>query len=227
MTIRVLVVDDQQLVRTGFRMILSAQEDLEVVGDAASGAEALVLTEERHPDVILMDIRMPGMDGLEATRRILADHPDGEVKIVILTTFDLDEYVYAALVLGATGFLLKDVPPDQLVAGVRMAHAGDALLAPSVTQRLIAEFTRRTSPSPRHLEIGRLSPREREVLRLVASGLSNSEVAEELVVGQSTVKTHVARVLDKLGVRDRVQAVIAAYDAGLVVPAPPVDRRGE
>jgi DNA-binding NarL/FixJ family response regulator len=219
LTTRVVIADDQLLVRTGLRLILTTHADLDVVGEAATGEEAVSLVGRLRPDVVLMDIQMPGLDGLEATRRIVAAHPRGEVKVVILTTFDLDEYVYQALLAGASGFLLKDVPPEQLALGVRMAHEGDALLAPTVVRRLIAEFTR--SARTGHERAGvlaRLSPREVEVLRLVATGRSNREIAQTLVVGESTVKTHVARVLTKLGVRDRVQAVILAYDLGLVTP---------
>jgi DNA-binding NarL/FixJ family response regulator len=210
--IRVLLVDDEELVRTGLRMILEAEPDLTVVGDAADGIEALARLRELAPDVVLMDIRMPRMDGLEATRRMVT-HSDA--KVVVLTTFDLDEHVYAALAAGASGFLLKDAPATQLVHAIRVAAAGDALLAPSVTRRLIARFAEsRTSARPQ-LPTD-LTPRETEVLTLLAEGLSNTEIAERLVVGDATVKTHVARVLAKLGVRDRVQAVVLAYRSGLV-----------
>jgi DNA-binding NarL/FixJ family response regulator len=220
-TIRVLIADDQRLVRTGLRLILSAQDDLQVVGEAGTGAEAIAMVAELSPDVVLMDIQMPDVDGLEATRRIVAGNAAAEVRVVILTTFELDEYVYQALVAGACGFLLKDVPPEQLVLGVKMAYDGEALLAPTVARRLIEEFTRAARPVE-HPALDRLSPRELEVLGLLATGMSNGEIAGSLVVGESTVKTHVARILAKLGVRDRIQAVILAYDAGLVRPAPPV-----
>jgi DNA-binding NarL/FixJ family response regulator len=223
-TVRVLIADDQQLVRSGFQMILSAQDDVEVVGEASTGTEAVSLTARLTPDVVLMDIRMPDLDGIEATRRIVAAHPEATVRVVILTTFDLDEYVYNALLAGASGFLLKDVPPEQLVTAVRMAALGDALLTPSVARRLITEFTRAAPASAGASKIlDALSPRELEVLRLLATGLSNREIAGSLVVGESTVKTHVARILNKLQVRDRVQAVIAAYDAGLAVAQAPVE----
>jgi DNA-binding NarL/FixJ family response regulator len=209
---RVLLVDDEELVRTGLRMILDVEPDLTVVGDATDGVEALERLHELAPDVVLMDIRMPRMDGLEATRRIVTK---SDAKVVVLTTFDLDEHVYAALAAGASGFLLKDAPASQLVHAIRVAAAGDALLAPSVTRRLIARFSEdRTSVRPQLPDD--LTPRETEVLTLLAEGLSNTEIAERLVVGDATVKTHVARVLAKLGVRDRVQAVVLAYRSGLV-----------
>jgi DNA-binding NarL/FixJ family response regulator len=212
--IRVLVVDDQQLVRTGFRMILDAEPDLEVVGEAGNGAESIDLAGRTRPDVVLMDIRMPVMDGVEATR-ILSP----TTKVLILTTFDLDEYVYDALRAGASGFLLKDTPPEDLADAVRVVAGGDALLAPSVTRRLVAEFASRpthTAKPPAGLEL--LTEREREVLGLVARGLSNAEVAEQLYLGETTVKTHVGRILMKLGLRDRVQAVVLAYESGIVTP---------
>lgn len=216
MSLSVLIVDDQALVRAGFRMILDAEEDIDVAGEAADGAEALERAESLRPDVILMDVRMPQMDGIEATRRLIAR--DGlETKIVMLTTFDMDEYVYDALRAGASGFLLKDVPPEQLVAGIRAVAQGDALLAPSVTRRVIEEFVRRPPSSVKTVppEIEELTPRELDVLQLVAKGLSNAEIAKELFVSETTVKTHVAHVLTKLGVRDRVQAVVLAYECGL------------
>ena len=217
MTVRVLIADDQILVRTGLRMILSAHPGIEVVGEAATGPEAVALAERLGPDVVLMDVQMPGIDGIEATRRIVAGPRSAEVKIVMLTTFDLDEYVYDALVAGASGFLLKDIPAEQLVEGILRTREGDALLAPSVARRLIAEYTaKRRLPAVTGMD--QLSSREHEVLMLLATGLSNREIATQLFVGESTVKTHVARVLAKLHVRDRVQAVIAAYDAGLVQP---------
>jgi DNA-binding NarL/FixJ family response regulator len=214
--IKVLVVDDQRLVRAGFRVILDAEPDLTVVGEAADGREALRKNHELNPDVVLMDIRMPNMDGLEAARRIIAGSP---ARVLILTTFDADEYVYGALHAGASGFLLKDAPPDQLVAGVRAAAAGNALIDPSVTRRFIAQFTlavRPTSATPDQL--GGLTSRELDVLRLLTEGLSNSEIAERLIVEETTVKTHVSRILMKLGLCDRVQAVILAYKSGFVHP---------
>jgi DNA-binding NarL/FixJ family response regulator len=215
MSLSVLIVDDQALVRAGFRMILDAEEDIEVAGEAADGAAAVEEAKRLAPDVILMDVRMPQVDGIEATRRVLANGTD--TKVVMLTTFDMDEYVYDALRAGASGFLLKDVPPEQLVAGIRAVARGDALLAPSVTRRVIEEFVRRPPSSVRTLpaEVAELTARELEVLKLVAKGLSNSEIAKELFVSETTVKTHVAHVLTKLGVRDRVQAVVLAYECGL------------
>ena len=210
--IRVLLVDDEELVRTGLRMILDAEPDILVAGDAADGASALARLREVEPDVVLMDIRMPHMDGLEATRRICAE--GSGAKVVVLTTFDLDEHVYAALAAGASGFLLKDAPASQLVHAIRVAASGDALLAPSVTRRLIARFTEPHAVRPKLP--ADLTPRETEVLALLAEGLSNAEIAERLFVGDATIKTHVARVLMKLGVRDRVQAVVLAYRSGLV-----------
>jgi DNA-binding NarL/FixJ family response regulator len=218
MTVRVLIADDQQLVRAGFRMILSTQPDIEVVGEAATGIEAVKLARELHPDVVLMDIRMPDLDGIEATKQILADHGEPSPRVLILTTFDLDEYVYDALRAGANGFLLKDVPPDQLAAGVRMVGDGDALLAPSVTRRLIEEFAASRPAADLVPGFSELSPRELEVFRLLASGMSNGEIAAELIIGETTVKTHITRILAKLGVRDRVHAVVLAYETGLVTP---------
>jgi len=219
MSIGVLIADDQALVRAGFRMILEAEEDIEVVGEAADGREAVSETERLRPDLILMDVRMPQMDGIEATRRVLKDAGHAP-KVVMLTTFDMDEYVYDALCAGASGFLLKDVPPEQLVVGIRAVASGDALLAPSVTRRVIEEFVRRPPTSVRTLppKIAELTARELEVLRLIARGLSNAEIATELYVSDTTVKTHVAHVLMKLGLRDRVQAVVLAYESGLVEP---------
>ena len=217
MAIRVLIVDDQALVRAGFKMILQAQPDIQVVGEAGDGAQALPLVRTLRPDVVLMDIRMPGLDGIEATRKITVEGLPA--KVVILTTYELDEYVFDALSAGAAGFLLKHVPPEELVHGVRAAAAGDALLAPSVTRRLIEEFTRHRAPiQPRSKELDTLTERERDVLRYLARGLSNAEIAAELHVGEATVKTHVAHVLDKLELRDRVQAVIYAYEIGVVKP---------
>jgi DNA-binding NarL/FixJ family response regulator len=216
-TIRVLVVDNEELVRTGLRLILDAEPDIGVVGTASDGRQAVAEVRRLCPDVVLMDIRMPGLDGLEATRRILTEPDVPPCKVVILTTFDVDEHVYEALRAGASGFLLKDVPADQLAHAIRVAAAGEALLAPSVTRRLIAAFARPTAPAPVPVAgLGDLTPREVEVLTLLAEGLSNAEIATRLFVGEATVKTHVARILTKLGVRDRVQAVIAAFRSGLV-----------
>jgi len=217
--VRVLIVDDQALVRTGFRMILEAEPDLEVVGEAADGHEAVALAHSLAPDVVLMDVRMPELDGIEATRQLLAAE-DATAKVVMLTTFDMDEYVYEALRAGASGFLLKDVPPEQLVAGIRAVASGDALLAPSVTRRVIEEFVRRPPDSVRTApeSLAELTARELEVLKLIARGLSNAEIAKELFVSETTVKTHVAHVLMKLNLRDRVQAVVLAYESGLVQP---------
>jgi len=216
-TIRVLVVDDEELVRTGLRLILDAEPDIGVVGTASDGRQAVAEVRRLCPDVVLMDIRMPGLDGLEATRRILTEPDVPPCKVVILTTFDVDEHVYEALRAGASGFLLKDVPADQLAHAIRVAAAGKALLAPSVTRRLIAAFARPAAPAPVPVTgLGDLTPREVEVLTLLAEGLSNAEIATRLFVGEATVKTHVARILTKLGVRDRVQAVIAAFRSGLV-----------
>jgi DNA-binding NarL/FixJ family response regulator len=216
-SVRVLLVDDQSLIRAGFRMILDAEEGIEVVGEAADGAQAVNSVKRLKPDVVLMDIRMPEMDGIEATRRITA--VEGSPKVLMLTTFDLDEYVYDALRAGASGFLLKDVPAEQLVDGIRLVAQGEALLAPSVTRRLIQEFSR-TPPAQRELPptLEELTPRELEVFKLLARGMSNAEIAAELVVSETTVKTHVARVLMKLDVRDRVQAVVLAYESGLIAP---------
>ena len=220
MTCRILVVDDQALVRTGFRMILDAEPGFEVVGEAGDGQEALDRAAELAPDIVLMDIRMPVLDGVEATRRLAGPEVDHPVQVLILTTFDLDEYVYDALRAGASGFLLKDTPPEELVAAVRVVAAGDALLAPSVTQRLVAEFARSAPPVPASPPpaLDDLTDREREVLTLVARGRSNAEIATELYVGETTVKTHVGRVLMKLGLRDRVQAVVLAYESGMIRP---------
>ena len=217
MAIRVLIVDDQALVRAGFRMILEAQPDLEVVGEAADGSAAIDAVRTLRPDVVLMDVRMPGVDGIEATRRLTEAGVPG--KIVILTTYDLDKYVFDALAAGASGFLLKHVPPEELVRGVRVAASGEALLAPSITKRLIEEFAKQRAPvRASGTDLKTLTDREREVLTLLGRGLSNPEIARELKVGEATVKTHVAHVLDKLELRDRVQAVIFAYEIGLIKP---------
>jgi DNA-binding NarL/FixJ family response regulator len=219
MSIRVLLVDDQALIRAGFRMILDAEEDMEVVGECADGTQAVDSARRLTPDVVLMDIRMPEMDGIEATQRIAAREGEAGPRVLMLTTFDLDEYVYDALRAGASGFLLKDVPAEELVTGIRVVAKGEALLAPSVTKRLIQEFSRAPKAqqsAPAELED--LTPRELEVFKLIARGMSNAEIAEELVVSETTVKTHVARVLMKLGVRDRVQAVVLAYESGVVAP---------
>jgi DNA-binding NarL/FixJ family response regulator len=215
--IRVLLADDERLVRAGFRMILKAEHDLDVVGEAADGLEAVEASERLQPDVVLMDIRMPTLDGLEATRRILAG-PDPLPRVIVLTTFDLDEYVYEALRAGASGFLLKDAPEEQLVAAIRVAAGGGAIFAPSVTRRLIKEFARRSSRRDAPSGLPDLTPRELEVLRLIAGGLSNQEIAAKLVVSEHTAKTHVAHILQKLNLRDRVQAVVLAYETELIVP---------
>jgi DNA-binding NarL/FixJ family response regulator len=216
---RVLIADDQALVRAGFRMILDAEDDLDVVGEASDGAEAVKLARQLKPDVVLMDIRMPELDGIEATRRVAELATDPPVRVLMLTTFDLNEYVYEALRAGASGFLLKDVPPEQLAAGIRIVAQGEALLAPSITKRLIQEFARATPATPEPPRgLDELTARELEVFKLVARGLSNAEIAAELVVSETTVKTHVARVLMKLDLRDRVQAVVLAYEHGIAVP---------
>ncbi|GAA2414129.1 response regulator transcription factor [Actinomadura vinacea] len=225
MTIKVVIVDDQGMVRTGFGVLLNAQPDIEVVGEAVNGEEGLRVVAELAPDVVLMDVRMPVMDGLEATRRLLADAQgdgDGErtgPKVLMLTTFDLDDYVYEALRAGASGFLLKDASATELSDAVRVIAAGDALLSPSITRRLIAEFSRLGAPrAPSRKRMEELTERETEVLTLVARGLSNGEIAAELVVAEQTVKTHFGRVLMKLGLRDRPQAIVFAYETGLVRP---------
>ena len=213
--LRVVIADDQALVRAGFRMILTA-DGIDVVAEATDGVEAIEAVRRTRPDVVLMDIRMPELDGLEATRRILAD-ATGEPRVIMLTTFDLDHYVYAALTAGASGFLLKDVTPEHLVAAVRMVRSGDALLAPAITRRLVERFAQRNpDPPTAHRDLATLTPRELEVLRLLAEGLSNAELAGHLHLSEATVKSHVARILAKLGLRDRVQAVVLAYRTGLV-----------
>ncbi len=215
--IRVLIADDQALVRAGFRAILEGQDDLEVVGEAADGGEAVTIARELRPDVVLMDVRMPDVDGIEATRRLLQD---GDApRVLMLTTFDLDEYVYEAMKAGASGFLLKDAPRDQLVGAVRTVAAGDALLAPALVRRLIEDFVRRPGPGERlSAELDELTERELEVLTLIARGLANAEIAAVLFVSEATVRTHVTHILSKLGLRDRVQAVVLAYETGLVQP---------
>ena len=218
-TITVVIADDERLLRAGFRVILDAEADLRVIGEAADGREAVDVVRRRRPDVVLMDVRMPELDGLEAARRIL-DDPENATAVVMLTTFDLSQYVYDALRMGASGFLLKDAPADRLLDAVRVAAAGDALLAPSVTRRLIEEFSRapRVDPGAVPPRLEALTERELEVLRLVARGLSNAEIAGELILGENTIKTHLARVFRKLELRDRAQAVVLAYETGLVVP---------
>jgi len=215
--IRVMLVDDQAMVRTGFRMILEAEADLTVVGEAVDGSDAVDMVGRARPDVILMDVRMPKMDGIEACEHICASN--GHARVMMLTTFDLDDHVHAALRAGASGFLLKDAPPEQLVDAIRIIASGDALLAPSVTQTLIDEIARRPAGQPDAFPgIAELTERELDVIRLMSRGMSNSEVARDLYLGEATVKTHVGRILSKLGARDRVQAVVAAYESGLVTP---------
>ena len=220
MTIGIVVADDHEVVRTGFAAILDTQPDFIVLGTAADGAEALLTCQEQHPDVVLMDVRMPGMDGIEATRRLTS--AGTAPRVLVLTTFDLDEYVYDALRAGASGFLLKDVTAERLFDAVRVIAAGEALLAPAITRRLISEFAsqrpRPKEPGQHRGQLAALTPRETEVLRLIAAGLSNTEIAARLVVTEETVKSHVSRVLSKLGLRDRTQAVVVAYESGLVVP---------
>jgi DNA-binding NarL/FixJ family response regulator len=219
--IRILLVDDQALVRAGFRMILDAEPEMEVVGEAADGREAIDQVRSLRPDVVLMDIRMPELDGLEASRRILSGSPEEDApKILMLTTFDLDEYVYEALRAGASGFLLKDTPPEQLVAAIHVIAQGEALLSPSITRRVISEFVKGTGPKPQAQfpRLQELTARELEVMKLIARGLSNAEIAKTLYVSETTVKTHVARILMKLNLRDRVQVVVLAYEAGVVQP---------
>jgi DNA-binding NarL/FixJ family response regulator len=217
-TIRVLIADDQALIRGGFRMILDAQDDIEVVGEAIDGRDAVAQAGRLRPDVIVMDVRMPGMDGIEATRRLTAATPPA--RVLVLTMFDLDEYVFEALRAGASGFLLKDRPPEELVTAVRVVATGEAVLAPSVTRRLIQEFSRLPERPASPPELGELTDREREVLVCLGRGLSNAEIARHLFVAETTVKTHVGRVLQKLGLRDRAQAIVLAYESGLVKPGP-------
>ncbi|MFF5250232.1 response regulator [Streptosporangium sp. NPDC000095] len=218
--LRAVIADDQALVRTGFRMILAA-DGIEVTAEAADGAEAIAAVRSTRPDVVLMDIRMPQMDGIEATRQIMSGGAN-ETRVVILTTYDLDHYVYAALTAGASGFLLKDVSPEHLVAAVRLVRSGDALLAPTITRRLIERFAPRDeAKADLHRDLSELTPRELEVLRLLATGLSNAELADRLTLSATTVKTHVARILSKLSLRDRVQAVVLAYETGLISPSGP------
>ena len=216
MSIRVLVADDQEMVRAGFRRLLESEAGIEVVGEASDGSEACEAARRLRPDVVLMDIRMPRLDGITATRRVTAEVP--AARVLILSTYDLDRYVYAALRAGASGFLLKDAPAADLVDGVRVVARGDALLAPSITRRLIGEFARRPDPEAGPAELAELTGREREVLALVARGFSNAEIAAELVVAEATVKSHVGSILMKLSLRDRVQAVVLAYEAGVVRP---------
>ena len=217
MSVRLLIADDQALVRAGFRMILDAEDDIDVIGEATDGLDAVEQAKRLKPDVVLMDIRMPELDGIEATRRLLAEAGEQPIRVLMLTTFDLNEYVYEALRAGASGFLLKDVPPEELAAGIRVVAGGDALLAPSITRRLIHEFARAAPAAAPPKGFDELTAREVEVFKLVARGLSNAEIAGELIVSETTVKTHVARLLMKLGLRDRVQAVVLAYESGIAV----------
>jgi DNA-binding NarL/FixJ family response regulator len=220
MSVRVVIADDQELVRTGFRVILDSESGIEVVGEVGDGKQAVEISHRLAPDVVLMDIRMPVLDGLEATRRVVTD-PDAAPRVLILTTFDLDEYVYEALRSGASGFLLKDGPAEQLISAVRVVARGDALLAPRITRRLISEFASRPHSATRSERLKVLTERELEVLKLIARGLSNTEIAGELYVAETTVRTHVGRVLTKLGLRDRTQAVVLAYETGLIQPNAP------
>lgn len=215
MNIRVLVADDEQLVRTGLRMILDSEPDIEVAAEARDGGEAIELCDRHRIDVVLMDVRMPRLDGVQATRQLLGAARERLLRVIVLTTYDLDEYVYGALRAGASGFLLKDAPPDQVVAAIRAAAAGEALLAPRITRRLIAKFTRAAPREPQQKRLALLSPRERDVLTLIARGLSNAEIAADLVLSEATIKTHVSNLLAKLGLRDRTQAVVLAYESGL------------
>ena len=218
MSISIVLVDDQELLRVGFRMVLDSQPDLDVVAEAGDGAVAVKLVAEHVPDIVLMDVRMPEMDGVEATRRIAA--AGSPSRVIILTTFDLDEYVYEALRAGASGFLLKDAPPEQMIDAVHAVARGDALIAPSVTRRLLTEFVQRPQPADASPRLAGLTERERDVLLRLGRGMSNSEIAAELFLGEATIKTHVGNVLAKLGLRDRVQAVVFAYENGLVRPGP-------
>jgi DNA-binding NarL/FixJ family response regulator len=218
LSVRLVIADDQELIRTGFRLILAAEPDIEVIGEAATGDQAVKITHQLRPDVVLMDIRMPDLDGIEATRRILAADHEPAPKVLILTTFDLDEYVYDALRAGASGFLLKDLPAHQLASAVRTVGEGDALLSPSITRRLIQQFAAPRVPAGPAPGLDELTPRELEVFRLLATGKTNAEIAAELIVGETTIKTHVTRILSKLGLRDRVQAVVLAYETGIVTP---------
>lgn len=215
MTISVVLVDDQELVRAGFRMILEAEDDIEVIGEASDGDQAVVVTRQLRPEVVLMDIQMPRIDGIQATSRIVGE-PGISSRVVILTTFERDDYVFEALRAGASGFLLKNAPPEELLHAVRVVARGDALLAPSVTRRVIEEYARHPAPPSHEADVGRLTEREREVLVLLATGKSNSELAAHLFVGEGTIKTHVSNLLTKLGLRDRMQAVVFAYESGLV-----------
>lgn len=219
MNVRVVIADDQELVRTGFRAILGSEPGIEVVGEARDGREAVELARRSKPDVVLMDIRMPALDGLEATRRIVVT-PDSKPRVLILTTFDLDEYVYEALRSGASGFMLKDNPADQLITAIRVVSRGDALLAPSITRRLLSEFSRHVPPTAKPEQLRSLTERELDVFKLIARGLSNTEISGNLHISETTVRTHVGHILTKLGLRDRVQAVVLAYDTGLVRPWP-------
>jgi DNA-binding NarL/FixJ family response regulator len=221
-SIRLLIVDDQELIRTGLRLFLETQDDLDVVGEASNGAEAIERARQVRPDVVLMDIRMPGMDGVEATARLTASGIEPPPRVLVLTTFDLDEYLFGALRAGAAGFLLKDAPRERLLEAIRVVYSGDALLSPSITRRLIEDFAARTDPlEPPTALLEQLTPREREVLVLVARGLSNKEIANRLVVTEATVKSHTSSVLLKLGLRDRVQAIVFAYEHGIVIAGEP------
>ncbi|GGR46324.1 DNA-binding NarL/FixJ family response regulator [Nocardioides luteus] len=218
MTVKIVVVDDQEMVRSGFVALLDTKPDIEVVGTAPDGAEALQVVRRTHPDVVLMDVRMPVMDGIEALRQLSGDPATAQVKVVMLTTFDADEYVHESLRLGASGFLLKDASPDELASAIRVVHAGEALLSPSVTRQVIAQFARAPRRRRADPRLKQLTEREREVLENIARGRSNSEIAAELFLAEQTVKTHVSRILGKLGLRDRAQAVVFAYESGLVAP---------
>ncbi|NYI79843.1 response regulator [Nocardioides panzhihuensis] len=218
MTVKIVVVDDQDMVRSGFVALLSTQPDIEVVGTAADGSEAVQVVRRTHPDVVLMDVRMPVMDGIEALRQLAENPATAQIKVIMLTTFDADEYVHESLRLGASGFLLKDASPDELASAIRVVHAGEALLSPSVTRQVIAQFARAPRKRRADPRLKQLTEREREVLENIARGSSNSEIAAELFLAEQTVKTHVSRILGKLGLRDRAQAVVFAYESGLVAP---------